>query len=535
MKNHTGLLLLCLVAPFWLLGQANTLSKNNSRATLEWFKDAGLGLRIHWGLESQLGISMGQSLVNASPAFQERFFTVLPKSFNPQHFEPRELANLAKLAGVQYILFTVKDEAGFCLWPTETTAFNIANTPYGKDLVKEHIEAVRAAGLKVGIQYATEDYHFLHAHDLPIRTTWDEELDEELQESYEGYIEAQIQELFSNYGKIEMLFLEGNKAEFAAKVAKELQKDILITGGALSSLAEHIPAQANNKGWEVSFSMADQWSYKARPAARSTSGLIELLIETRTKGGTALFTMGLQPDGSLPQEEKRSLQEMAAWSFINNEAIQDIRPWVLHQEGELWLARKREATDVYVYISPKGHWPIGEERSFILRSVRTTKDSEISLLGQAMEIPGVPNPPIGFTQEAGQLQIQCTRWHQIYDNGRWPNPAVLKITRAEPTLHSPVVQTLPPQSQGENLHLKGFLAGKGDQNELQLGFEYRSAPALFSDASIEWTRSDWVESTANGHFKWPLKGLPTGEYEVRAIVKNEVLKVPGDILRFSIP
>ena len=535
MKNHTGLLFLLLLAPLWLLGQTTSPSIKNSRAALEWFKDAGLGLRIHWGLESQLGISMGQSLLGASPSFQKRFFEELPTSFNPHDFEAQEWVQLAKLAGIQYVIFTVKDEAGFCLWKTEATDFNIMNTPYGKDLLLEYTDAVRAAGLKVGLQYSTEDYHFLFEHELPIKPTVAEELDEETQESYQGLVEAQCQELFSNYGKIDLLFLEGPQMEFAAKVARELQKDLLVTGGAIPSWSERPPAKAHRDSWEVCFSMVDQWSFKPRPAARSVKDLIELLIETRAKGGTALFTMGLRPDGRLPLEEERSLREMAAWSFVNSEAIQSIRPWIVHQEEDLWLARKREAADIFVYLTPRTDWHLGEEKSIILRSVRVTKDSEISILGQATVIPGLAKPSVSFQQEGEQLQISCTRWHQLYDNGRWPNPVVLRITRAEPTLTPPVVQTLPPRKEAKELHLKGFLAKKGDQADLQLGFEYRPSPALLSPSTTEWTRTDWVESTPNGHFAWPLPPLSSGEYEVRAIVKNPILEVPGEIIRFSVP
>lgn len=535
MKIHTGLLFLFLVAPFWLLGQTSDFTIKNSRAALNWFKDAGLGLRIQWGLESQLGISMEHSLINASPAFQQRFFEDLPQSFDPKQFDPKEIAKLAKFAGVQYLVLTVKDKAGFCLWDTESTSFNIINTPYTKDLLQAYVEAVRDEGLKVGIQFSTEDYHFLRTHELPIRDTPLEELDEELVESYEGLIEAQCKELFSNYGKIDLLFLEGKHADLAAKIALELQEDLLITGAALPTWEEHIPNKVKSQSWEVSFSLADQWSYKARPEAKSVKELIELLIETRAKGGTALFTIGLRPDGALPQHEEKSLRELATWLFVNEEAIQSVRPWIIQQEGEYWLARKREATDVYIYLSPEDSWTIGQEHDLILHSVRATRDSEISLQGQAMELPGRSLPAVRYQQQDGQLEINFTPLHQLYDNGKWPYPLVLKLTRAEPTLTPPVVQTLPPKQQSKGTQLKGFLAKKGDQQDLVYGFEYRPYAKLFSQTPTDWKSTDWVKETTNGHFNLPLDGLSSGEYEVRAIVKNPVLMIQGEVLRFSIP
>lgn len=535
MKIHTGLLFLFLVAPFWLLGQTGDFTIKNSQAALDWFKDAGLGLRIQWGLESQLGISMEHSLINASPDFQQRFFEDLPQSFNPKQFDAKEIATLAKLAGVEYLVLTVKDKAGFCLWDTESTSFNIINTPYTKDVLQAYVEAIREVGLKVGIQFSTEDYHFLRTHELPIRDTPLEELDEELVESYEGLIELQCKELFSNYGKIDLLFLEGKHVDLAAKTALDLQEDLLITGAGLPIWEEHIPNQVKSQSWEVSFSLADQWSYKARPKAKSVKELIELLIETRAKGGTALFTIGLRPDGALPQSEEKSLRELATWSFVNKEAIQSVRPWIIHREGKSWLARKKEATDVYIYLSAENSWNLGEEHSLILRSVRATRDSEISLLGQAIELPGRALPPLRYQQQDGQLEIHFALLHQLYDNGKWPYPLVLKLTRAEPTLTPPVVQTLPPKPQSKGTQLKGFLAKKGDQQDLEYGFEYRPYAKLFSQTPTDWKRTDWVKETTNGHFNLPLEGLNPGEYEVRAIVRNPVLTIPGAILKFSIP
>lgn len=535
MKIHTGLLFLFLVAPFWLLGQTGNFTIKNSQAALDWFKDAGLGLRIQWGLESQLGISMEHSLINASPEFQQRFFEDLPQSFDPKQFDAKEIAKLAKLAGVQYLVLTVKDKAGFCLWDTESTSFNIINTPYTKDLLQAYVEAVREAGLKVGIQFSTDDYHFLRTHELPVKDTPVEELDEELVESYEGLIEAQCKELFSNYGQIDLLFLEGKHADLAAKIALELQKDLLITGAALPTWEEHIPNPIKSHSWEVSFSLADQWSYKARPKARSIQHLIDLLIETRAKGGTALFTIGLRPDGALPQYEEKSLRELATWSFVNGEAIQSIRPWIIHQEGKFWLARKREATDVYIYLSPEDSWSVGAENSLTLKSIRATKDSEISLLGQAIDIPGRALPAVRYEQIDGHLKIHFTLLHQLYDNGKWPYPLVLKLTRAEPTLTPPVVQTLPPKQQSQRTQLKGFLAKKGDQQDLEYGFEYRPYARLFSETPTDWKSTDCGKETTNGHFNLTLEGLSSGEYEVRAIVKNPVLMIPGEVLRFSIP
>ena len=134
----------------------------------QWLKNTGAGLFIHFSVDAQLGVVISHSLVGASDDYVERFFTELPKTFNPDKFNPREIAELAKLAGMKYIVFTTKHHSGFCMWDTKTTDFNITKTPYKKDLLKEFVDATRAAGLDVGFYFSPEDFYFLHANHLPI-------------------------------------------------------------------------------------------------------------------------------------------------------------------------------------------------------------------------------------------------------------------------------------------------------------------------------------------------------------------------------
>src|SRR5256886_7480360 len=108
----------------------DTAARANSRATndpkaVETFRDRGLGLFIHWGVDGVLGGVISHSLVGASPDFQDRFFKLLPSYFDPYRFEPDRWAALAKLAGFQYVMFTVKHHAGFCMWDTATTSFSV--------------------------------------------------------------------------------------------------------------------------------------------------------------------------------------------------------------------------------------------------------------------------------------------------------------------------------------------------------------------------------------------------------------------------
>ena len=100
----------------------------NKPERLEWFRDQGFGLFIHWSVDSQLGTVISHSLAGASDDYLKRFFEDLPNSFNPRKFHPADWAALAKLAGIRYVVFTAKHHSGFCMWQTATTGFQRSST-----------------------------------------------------------------------------------------------------------------------------------------------------------------------------------------------------------------------------------------------------------------------------------------------------------------------------------------------------------------------------------------------------------------------
>src|SRR5690349_4682443 len=136
----------------------------NRPERVEWFRDQGFGLFIHWSVDSQLGVVISHSLVGASEDFTRRFFTELPQTFNPRKFHPQDWAALAKLAGVKYAVFTTKHHSGFAMWDTATTPFGIRNTPFHRDIFGEVVAAFREQGISPGIYFSPDDFHWLHTN-----------------------------------------------------------------------------------------------------------------------------------------------------------------------------------------------------------------------------------------------------------------------------------------------------------------------------------------------------------------------------------
>lgn len=543
MKN---LFLFCsfLMLPLLLTAQiyedTGLLPSQNKPEREEWLKDAGFGMFIHWSFDSQLGIVISHSMVGASEDYIDRYINELPKTFDPYQYEPRELARLAKLAGMKYVVFTTKHHSGFCMWDTETTDFNIMNTPYGKDIVADYVKAVREFGLGVGFYYSPEDFWFLHTNGQTIRRRGGEPLPKDVLQKYKAYIADQCTELMTQYGKIDVMFFDGELKDTAAAVCWRLQPDILITRGVLNTPEQNIPGLPSEDTWEACITMGTQWAYKpTNDDYKSAARQIELLIETRAKGGALLLNVGPKPDGQLPIEQEERLREVAAWNFINGEAIANVRPWILTNEEDIWFAKHKSEPTVYAFLTRRPEWPRGERRSFVLHSVRATPQTTVEILGQSsklVEYQPQTDPRLYFEQKEDGLHISCVRAHRIYNNHRWHNPLVLKITNAEAALDPPFVETLPVERQGVDLLLQGRLVKAGDGADLQFGFEYRPYLGFAENlnSAEDWQKTGPLVLDDFGRFQAKLSGLASGAYEYRAVVKHPKMQVPGDVRQFTV-
>lgn len=127
----------------------------------QWLLDNGFGIFLCWSLDCQLGTVISHSLAGASEDYVDRYIHDLPTTFNPSHWDPAQLGMMFKRAGAKYVVFTTKHHSGFCRWDTETTDFNIMNTPYNKDVLKSFVKGMRKAGLAVGFYFSPEDFFLI--------------------------------------------------------------------------------------------------------------------------------------------------------------------------------------------------------------------------------------------------------------------------------------------------------------------------------------------------------------------------------------
>jgi len=411
----------------------------NQPARLEWLKDAGLGLFIHWGIDSQIGTVISHSLVGASEDYMKRFFNDLPQTFNPVRFDADEWARLARVCGFRYVVFTTKHHSGFCMFATKSNEFNIMHTPYGKDITAEVVQAFRNQGLAIGFYFSPDDFWVLHQQKLLISRRRPEALPENNPGLRQSNLK-QIQELFTNYGPIDLLFIDGPSPESIRERAWELQPQVIVTRGALKtpeispSTGQKLPPEIMTEPWEACFTLGTSWQFKpTHEHYRSGTEWIETLIETRAKGGTMLLNIGPEPNGELPKAQENILRELGAWMFINQEAIYGVRPWKVTHEKNIWYTRQKNAPTVYACITCE-KWKWGSEKHLVLTAVKATPQTKVSVLGQndqVLEYQPETIPQTRWEQKGAELHIWATRAQRIYNDRSWPNPVVLKITQVE--------------------------------------------------------------------------------------------------------
>jgi alpha-L-fucosidase len=395
------------------------------------------------------------------------------------------------------------------------------------------LKAFRAQGIAPGLYFSPDDFYWLHKNGKLI------------QRGVEGvqpgnnpglldYDTAQLRELLTNYGPVDVIFFDGD-ATSLRQTAWKLQPRILVTRGAMRTPEQTIPGQAFDEPWESCITMGDAWQYQPQnDHYKSGHELIQMLIETRAKGGNLLLNVGPKPNGELAVEQEERLREIALWMFVNSEAIYSVRPWIITNEGDVWFTKKKDSSALYAIADPVKPWKMGEWKELVLHSVKATAKTQVSVLGangEVLEYAPKVVPQSTFHMESDGLHIRTMRSQRMQDNKQWPNPVVVKLTNVEPALIPPRVQTGSYRwDEGTtSYHFEGELLDMGGTKSLEVGFEYRSIEGEdVNSRTAAWIATPLQTVTATGKFSSDLQGLaPAGRYEFRAVVRHPLLALYG--------
>lgn len=375
--------------PVTLLPEA-AVRLSNDPAKTEVFRDAGLGLFIHWGPNSQVGTEISWPLFNASDDYIRKYYA-LADTFDPTGFDPAAWARLAKLAGMEYVVFTAKHHDGFCNFDTAYSDFKITRTPYGKDITAQVAEAFRKEGILIGFYYSPGDFRYQWETGQRTGHIYEPGFDSPAlfgprQMSFLDYERGQLEELLTRYGDVFLLWFDG-KCEPLKKHAWRVRQDVFISRGEIPTPEQEIPGQADDRAWESCLTTSYQWSYLPGAVVRPSSEIIENLVHIRARGGNMLLNIGPRPDGRIAPADEDVLRDLGLWMMLYGEAVRGVRPWSVTNEGDVWFTTKRAEGTVYALTTLQDN-----ARTLLLKSVTATPGTKVTLLSQEGELPWKQTP-----------------------------------------------------------------------------------------------------------------------------------------------
>ena len=385
---QTGLGALLLLVPGWV-GAADVSNVPQIHETTEqrdtrmlWFRDAKFGMFIHWGPCSvgQKEIGWGREAhrpwdINGvqTPRTEDPVYDNYYKQFNPSNYNADAWVSFAKESGMKYMVLIAKHHDGFAQFDSKVGDYNIMATPYGKDIIRAYADACHKHGMKLGLYYSTRDWHH------PDYLVGDNK-------KYDEFYRAQVRELLSNYGKVDVMWFDHvggqdwGKWKFDDLFAMmyKLHPNLIVNNRAARFCGPRIPedrgpaspeiakmtqgdydtpegsigAMNIANDWESCIHVGQGWSYHGEDGFRGPEDCIKMLVSCTTGGGNLLLNFGPRPDGTFADGEVKVARAMGVWLKKYGEAIYGTRGGP-YRNGS-WGGSCHKGNKLYVHVYD---WP----------------------------------------------------------------------------------------------------------------------------------------------------------------------------------
>ena len=302
-----------------------------------WFRDMKFGIFIHWGPISQLGLEISWSRKSKdNPEDSNEIFACrtipsdeydsLYKTFNPINYNPDEWIELFQKVGAKYFVFVTKHHDGFNMYDTKYSNYKITseNCTFKRDIFRELVDAARKTDLKIGAYYSKTDWYNPYMGSVN-------------HSSFVDYVHNQVQEICTNYGKLDILFFDGGQSEYYIDAyglynkIRNWQPNVLINER-LSYGGEYINPEANffhfsrNQLWEENIPIGCSWSWRPNDITkRTTNDVIRELIRVVSQDGNYLLGIGPMPDGKISERDRDKLLKIGQWLNTYGETIYGTR------------------------------------------------------------------------------------------------------------------------------------------------------------------------------------------------------------------
>ena len=344
----------------------------------KWFREAKYGMFLHWGLYSVRGVNEW--------AFFKGMYTTdeyakLAKGFTAANYDPSQWAQVAKEAGMKYMVLTTRHHDGFALFDSEVSDFTAPKlSTSGRDLVAEYADAVRSAGLKVGFYFSPMDWRYKGA--------WDHLAYPESASAMVDQCFAQVRELLTKYGKIDLIWFDGTRcmdpyfekeatrayiadlwrADEMHQMLFELQPHIVVNNryilpGDFGTPEQRIEPTADGSMWESCLTMdPGGWGYiPYSPNTKTPARIADDMVDIARGGGNLLLNTGPKPDGTLKETDVERILENGKWRNRYAEVFEDAdrspladdhEQWSLNSNGR-WIGSKKNPKVQYLFTR---HW-----------------------------------------------------------------------------------------------------------------------------------------------------------------------------------